>query len=29
MSHERFLLLGAGERRPGRVSMPPAFAVKA
>ena len=29
MSHERFLLLGAGERRPGRVPMPPAFSVKA
>jgi mannose-6-phosphate isomerase-like protein (cupin superfamily) len=29
MSHERFLLLEAGERRPGRVPMPPAFSVKA
>ncbi len=29
MPHERFLLLDAGARRPGRVPMPPAFSVKA
>jgi quercetin dioxygenase-like cupin family protein len=29
MSKDRFLLLEAGEARPGRVPMPPAFAVKA
>ncbi|WP_067544265.1 cupin domain-containing protein [Nocardia crassostreae] len=29
MSHDRFLLLQPGEARPGRIPMPPAFAVKA
>jgi mannose-6-phosphate isomerase-like protein (cupin superfamily) len=29
MTDDRFLLLGPGEARPGRVPMPPAFAVKA
>jgi quercetin dioxygenase-like cupin family protein len=29
MSRDRFILLGAGEARPGRVPLPPAFAVKA
>ncbi|MCD0442627.1 cupin domain-containing protein [Glycomyces sp. A-F 0318] len=29
MTHDRFLLLSAGERRPGRAPMPSAFSVKA
>ncbi|MFI9815433.1 cupin domain-containing protein [Saccharothrix variisporea] len=29
MSQDRFVLLGPGEVRPGRVTLPPAFAVKA
>ncbi|POX63534.1 cupin [Streptomyces sp. Ru62] len=29
MSYDRFVLLGANEARPGRVLLPPAFAVKA
>ncbi|MBB5911998.1 quercetin dioxygenase-like cupin family protein [Nocardia transvalensis] len=29
MSHDRFLCLSPGDARPGRVSLPPAFAVKA
>ncbi|MGY0057435.1 cupin domain-containing protein [Streptomyces sp. LZ34] len=29
MSQDRFILLGPGQARPGRVPMPPAFAVKA
>lgn len=29
MSHDRFLFLAPGEVRPGRIPMPPAFAVKA
>ncbi|MFE1872480.1 cupin domain-containing protein [Streptomyces sp. NPDC059496] len=29
MSHERFVLLDAGEARPGRIPLPPAFSVKA
>lgn len=29
VSHERFVLLDAGEARPGRIPLPPAFSVKA
>ncbi|MGZ9934179.1 cupin domain-containing protein [Streptomyces sp. NC-S4] len=29
MPHDRFLLLDAGEARPGRIPLPPAFSVKA
>lgn len=29
MSHDRFILLEAGEARPGRIRIPPAFSVKA